>query len=858
MARLGSWFRENAAVMLCAIASGLAVALAFPHFDVWPLAWIAWVPVMLVMEDKRFAASFGLALLAGATANLVGFFWMTNMLHQFGHLPFLLSVAIVTGGSFYQALSIALALSLSALLARRHGWHQALVLPVLYTGFEAFHPILFPWFLGNCQYRLLHLIQMCDLFGISALTFVVVLGNAAFFQVVQSIRRKDRRFVMPVVLFAVVLGASLVYGHIRLGQVRAQEEAAPKLKLAVVEPEIGIFEEQATHFPAGESPLDIMKWNLQAVQRASVELALEEPDLIVWPESSYFPTLSVYASRATAEWVAVTRDGIRYVEAGAEIGPLVEGSAGVAAVHSRGSERTWAVGAQGTILSLEGLEVPQSQETPVSGELVAVHVGCDRRYPLERTTIDRCRPVAVGRGGAVAYLEGERWRELDIGVKETLRTISGFDSTTFVAAGDGMVVTFLFPGGEAVSHDTPGLGWVKALTGASQVLLVASDGRLASVTDEGEVTLLEERIDASGEIKDVAPGPHGGLLAAGSRGLLQFSGGQTTVLDKRSVEAVACNDNGRCLTADATGAIFELGVDGLTAIAETGEPVVGLVAVPYTRYYYWIPPDSRRLYQSNMPLPGATDYPAAVFADEETLIRDLNAAQRDFSVPLLFGATSGVLRNFRDPNSLENTRYNSAFLIDEKGLVAGRYDKQYLLAFGEYIPLGDIFPFLYEWSPASGRFEAGPKTEPIDFMGHRLGVLVCYEDIIQSHTNKVASGGANALINLTNDAWFGKTKEPYQHFVLALFRAVEQRLPLVRATSTGISGVVSATGEIRHMTGLYDAETFVTDLPMLESETVYRAWGRHFGLLMLLSALGMLGYSGWATYSRNARRRSST
>ena len=92
--------------------------------------------------------------------------------------------------------------------------------------------------------------------------------------------------------------------------------------------------------------------------------------------------------------------------------------------------------------------------------------------------------------------------------------------------------------------------------------------------------------------------------------------------------------------------------------------------------------------------------------------------------------------------------------------------------------------------------------------------------------------GVDLLLNLTNDAWFGKTQEARQHFILALFRSVEHRRTLVRSTTTGISGTVSPTGEILNMTNPLDRETFVADVPLLQGTTVYRSWGHWFPLVL--------------------------
>jgi len=267
--------------------------------------------------------------------------------------------------------------------------------------------------------------------------------------------------------------------------------------------------------------------------------------------------------------------------------------------------------------------------------------------------------------------------------------------------------------------------------------------------------------------------------------------------------------------------------------------------IPYTRQPLWLPPDVRRLDQSHAALPDEREFPDAVLADLHRTERETNAVQRDFALPLLFGAVSGHILDYSDPSTLANQRYNSAFLVDEGGTVLGRYDKQYLLAFGEYIPFGDVFPVLYDWIPAAGRSSRGPNTAPIPFRGRNLGVLICYEDILPEYTRKlVANGGVDVLLNLTNDAWFGKTQEPKQHFVLALFRSIEHRRSLVRSTTNGISGAVAPSGEILALTDLHGRESFVVDIPLRTGETFYQKAGHWFPQVLLLISL-VLVLVGW-------------
>ncbi|MFP6685026.1 MAG: apolipoprotein N-acyltransferase, partial [Polyangiaceae bacterium] len=168
---------------------------------------------------------------------------------------------------------------------------------------------------------------------------------------------------------------------------------------------------------------------------------------------------------------------------------------------------------------------------------------------------------------------------------------------------------------------------------------------------------------------------------------------------------------------------------------------------------------------------------------------------RGLGVPVVMG---GVLyerlskeERAKHPKGRKARYYNTALTIDAKGKVLGRYDKQYLLMFGEYLPFGETFPVLYEMSPNSGAFTPGTSFKPLPLGEHRLATMICYEDIIPSFVNKlVAAEDPDLLVNITNDAWFGDTTEPWIHLALAKFRTVEHRRYLVRVTNSGVSAIV--------------------------------------------------------------------
>jgi apolipoprotein N-acyltransferase len=166
--------------------------------------------------------------------------------------------------------------------------------------------------------------------------------------------------------------------------------------------------------------------------------------------------------------------------------------------------------------------------------------------------------------------------------------------------------------------------------------------------------------------------------------------------------------------------------------------------------------------------------------------------------------------------------FNSALASEASGEVVDRYDKRYLLAFGEYLPLGDVWPVLHEWSPNSGRFTRGTRIEPIEVTGRSIAVLICYEDIIPSYVNTIMTGGSPELIvNLTNDAWFGDTTEPWIHLALAKFRAVEHRRYLVRSVNSGVSAFVDPVGRVTGHTQTFVEASLKRQIAWLDGSPPY-------------------------------------
>lgn len=216
--------------------------------------------------------------------------------------------------------------------------------------------------------------------------------------------------------------------------------------------------------------------------------------------------------------------------------------------------------------------------------------------------------------------------------------------------------------------------------------------------------------------------------------------------------------------------------------------------------------------------------------------------RRGFELPLVFGS---ITRGADPPR-----RYNSTFLLDAEGRLHGPADKNVLLVFGEYIPLRDWLTFLDRWFPRAGSLAAGTKPEVLPLGNLRLGILNCYEDILPAYVGRLMrEAEPHVLVNVTNDAWFGRSAEPYQHLALAIFRCVEQRREMVRAVNTGVSAHVAATGEILMQTPIFEEAAPVVEVVPYGGRTLYGRVGDAPGWLALA------GLVVWAAALRRRRRR---
>ena len=228
--------------------------------------------------------------------------------------------------------------------------------------------------------------------------------------------------------------------------------------------------------------------------------------------------------------------------------------------------------------------------------------------------------------------------------------------------------------------------------------------------------------------------------------------------------------------------------------------------------------------------------------DDPLLFKSVFFAARKLKTNLLVGTVVSERGDF----------YNSAALVSDRGTIDERYDKLHLVPFGEYIPLPNIFSFVADVAPAPiGSFDSGEEYTIFSLDEEQqktFSVLICFEDVFSYLSRNFVRKGAKFLVNITNDAWFKKSVEPYQHLQSSVFRAVENRVWVVRAANTGISCFIEPTGNV--ISSVKDKDTneevFVSgyetqDIYLEQRSSLYSKFGDIFVLCCLIFCFAIVG-----------------
>ena len=229
--------------------------------------------------------------------------------------------------------------------------------------------------------------------------------------------------------------------------------------------------------------------------------------------------------------------------------------------------------------------------------------------------------------------------------------------------------------------------------------------------------------------------------------------------------------------------------------------------------------------------------PAPFYYNHDPQFRStINRITQKARATLVFGFV-----DFQTPTNKErlNTSfslepYNSVGVVNPLGKLISQYDKIHLVPFGEYVPLEKIFFFIDKISTESGNFKSGKEIVLSTLeSGKKIGTVICYEVVVPDLVRQFVSKGAEVLITVTNDAWFGDTSAPYQHLFMARMRAVENNRYLIRAANSGISALVSPSGQILKRTKLNKIDVLEVPFWWREEVTFYSRWGDIFAYCCL-------------------------
>jgi apolipoprotein N-acyltransferase len=229
-------------------------------------------------------------------------------------------------------------------------------------------------------------------------------------------------------------------------------------------------------------------------------------------------------------------------------------------------------------------------------------------------------------------------------------------------------------------------------------------------------------------------------------------------------------------------------------------------------------------------------YPLAALASDAEYRARLLELARQAHTPILFG--SPALRF--SPYEIDS--FNRAYLVSADGRIVDYYDKIDLAPFAEYVPFRKVFGFfVHKVVVGLGEFVPGERQTLFDVKGAKLAVLICFEGIFPDLSRNAVDQGANLLMNITNDAWYGNSSAPYQLLAMSALRSVETHTPMVRVANTGISAVIEPDGDITSRTDLFTRGTEMRTVHWRHGGTIYTMVGDLFAEICFgLSVIGLV------------------
>jgi apolipoprotein N-acyltransferase len=237
--------------------------------------------------------------------------------------------------------------------------------------------------------------------------------------------------------------------------------------------------------------------------------------------------------------------------------------------------------------------------------------------------------------------------------------------------------------------------------------------------------------------------------------------------------------------------------------------------------------------------------PAPFIDDDPRLQQALVSIARQEQAPLVVGAIGVSLAEPEPGVAPGGYRiYNSALVVGADGARVGRYDKIHLVPFGEYIPFRRLLFFAHALTGNVGETDRGTERKVFRLNGHRYGVFLCYESVFADEVRQFAQLGAEVLVNLSDDGWYGDTSAPWQHLNMARMRAIENRRWLLRDTNNGVTAVIDPYGRVRQSIPRHQADALPAGYGFRQDVSFYTAHGDIFAYLCAILGSGMVGWSG--------------
>lgn len=226
------------------------------------------------------------------------------------------------------------------------------------------------------------------------------------------------------------------------------------------------------------------------------------------------------------------------------------------------------------------------------------------------------------------------------------------------------------------------------------------------------------------------------------------------------------------------------------------------------------------------------------FSQESVYTPMIEELASSAKIPILFGAPGYEKRENK------TVAFNRAWVVRPDG-GKEKFEKVHLVPFGEYVPLKKILFFLDKVVTAIGDMEPGDELKPLDTGKFLVGAQVCYEIVFPAYSRTLAVKGANVIVNITNDSWYGRTAASRQSLAMAVFRAVENRKPVLRAAQTGISAIVRPDGSITGTTRLFEEAILYGEFTPMKGKTVYNTTGDILSYMCI--AFTLFGLYFWRT-----------